>query len=95
MSTVVINVKTDPVIKRQAQKLANKLGLTLSAVIQTALRQFVRTKGINVNLDESKPSRFLLRQLRESEKDEKAGRVYKFTSAEEAIRFIRDRKSVN
>ena len=40
----VINIKTDKEIKELAQKTAGDLGLSLSALINAYLRQFVRTK---------------------------------------------------
>ncbi len=40
----VINIKTDSEIKELAQKTAGDLGLSLSALINAYLRQFVRTK---------------------------------------------------
>src|SRR3989339_1771816 len=40
----VINIKTDKDIKELAQKTAGDLGLSLSALINAYLRQFVRTK---------------------------------------------------
>ena len=40
----VINIKTDKEIKKMAQKTAGDLGLSLSALINAYLRQFVRTK---------------------------------------------------
>ena len=40
----VINIKTDREIKELAQKTAGDLGLSLSALINAYLRQFVRTK---------------------------------------------------
>ena len=42
----IINIKTDQEIKRNAQKIAEKLGLSLSAVINAYLRQFVRNKEV-------------------------------------------------
>ena len=40
----VINIKTDKEIKELAQKTAGDLGLSLSALINAYLRQFVRAK---------------------------------------------------
>lgn len=40
----VINVKTDKAVKKNAQKIAEELGLSLSAVINAYLKQFVRNK---------------------------------------------------
>lgn len=42
----IINIKTDKEIKKDAQKIAAELGLSLSAVINAHLKQFVRNKEV-------------------------------------------------
>lgn len=42
----VINIKADREIKIKARKLAQDLGLSLSAIINAYLRQFVRNKSV-------------------------------------------------
>lgn len=42
----VINLKTDQDVKNNAQKLAQDLGLSLSAVINAFLKQFVRSQKV-------------------------------------------------
>jgi addiction module RelB/DinJ family antitoxin len=42
----LINIKTDPEVKKNAQKIANELGLSLSAVINASLKQFVRNREV-------------------------------------------------
>jgi len=46
----VINVKTDKEVKENAQKVAGDLGLSLSAVINAYLKQFVRNKEVYFGL---------------------------------------------
>ena len=43
----VINIKTDKEVKQNAQKVAEELGLSLSAVINAYLKQFVRNKEVH------------------------------------------------
>jgi addiction module RelB/DinJ family antitoxin len=43
----VINIKADREVKISAQKLAKELGLSLSAVINAYLKQFIRSKAVN------------------------------------------------
>ena len=43
----VITLKTDREVKHTAQKLAADLGLTLSAVVNASLRQFIRDSGVH------------------------------------------------
>ncbi len=42
----VINIKTKKEVKERAQKTASELGLSLSAVINAYLRQFIRNKAV-------------------------------------------------
>ena len=46
----VINIKADREVKLSAQKLAKELGLSLSAVVNAYLKQFVRTKAVNFSI---------------------------------------------
>lgn len=46
----VINVKTKKEVKLRAQKVANDLGLSLSAIINAYLRQLARNKEIRFSL---------------------------------------------
>lgn len=48
--TVVINIKTDESVKKQAQKIASEMGLSLSAILKAYLMQFIRTKRLNIDL---------------------------------------------
>lgn len=50
--SVVINLKTDRDTKIQAQKIAARMGLSLSAVLNVYLKTFVRTKTITIDLTE-------------------------------------------
>lgn len=42
----VIYIKADPEVKKNAQKAARELGLTLSDVINASLRNFIRTREV-------------------------------------------------
>ena len=46
----VINIKADREVKIGAQKLAKQLGLSLSAVVNAYLKQFIRTKAVNFSV---------------------------------------------
>ncbi len=43
----VINIKTEKEVKFSAQKLAKEMGLSLSAVINAYLKQFLRNKEVH------------------------------------------------
>lgn len=92
-NTAVINIRTDVGIKTKAQRIAEKLGLSLSAVINAYLRQFVRTKAVSFSLEEQ-PSEFLLQTLAKSKKDIKAGYVSPaFDNAEDADEWLDNPKA--
>lgn len=42
----IINVKTETTVKQQAKRLAADLGLSLSAVVNAYLKQFVRNREV-------------------------------------------------
>ncbi len=44
--TTVIHIKADKEVKENARKAAKDLGLTLSDVINAALRNFIRTREV-------------------------------------------------
>lgn len=46
MKTTMINIKTNKEVKKQAQKLAEELGFSLSAIVTASLKQFVRTREV-------------------------------------------------
>ena len=94
MNSAVVNIKIEPQVKREAQKLAEKLGLPLSALIKSYLKQIIRAQEVVLTVSEE-PTEYLLKALKESEKDIKAGRVTSFDNAKDAISwlngFVKDR----
>lgn len=50
MKTTIINIKTEPQIKANAQMIANDLGISLSAIINAYLNQLVKTKEVYFSL---------------------------------------------
>ncbi len=88
MRSAVINVRTKPEIKQMAQKVAEELGFNLSTVINAFLKQFIRTKTVFFTLNEGRPTPFLVRDLKQSEEDRKAGRVYSFENKKEVLDFM-------
>ncbi len=88
MKTVVINIKTNPKVKSEAQKIADELGFSLSALINGYLKQLVKTKTISFSLVDEEPSEYMKQALRESEEDRRSGRFVSFISADEALNFV-------
>jgi len=88
MNTSVINIKTNPEVKASAQRVANDLGFSLSALINGYLKQLVKTKTAHFSLNENTPSEYMLKALRESERDIKMGRRKKFAVSKSAVSFL-------
>lgn len=87
MNSAVINIKTNPIIKAKAQKVAEELGFSLSSLINGYLRHLVKTKAIHFNTSEE-PTQYLIDALRESEEDIKAGRVLSFENEKDAVNYF-------
>lgn len=87
MQTAVVNVKVDPKVKKQAQKVAEELGLSLSALINGYLKRLIRTKTVTFSTSEE-PTEYLIEALKESRADIKAGRVLSFNDGEEAVSYL-------
>ncbi len=77
MNTTSLHIKIEADIKREAQKTASDLGLSLSAVTKALLKEFVRSKRLAVGGSERPeiPNARLHKSLQQSEKDIKAGRT--------------------
>jgi len=88
MNTAIINIKTDAEVKKEAQKVASDLGLTLSGAINGFLKQLIRNKTILLTIDESSPSEYLLSSIRESKKEKRDGDYYSFKNTKDAIKFL-------
>ena len=93
MNTTSLHIKIEPVIKAQAQKTADELGLSLSAVMKALLKQFIRTKHLSVGINEI-PNAHLLRSLKKSDEDIKAGNITTFENGDDALVFL-DREIAN
>ncbi len=89
MSKSVINFKVDSEIKKQAQELAQELGVPLSTVVNAQLKQFLRSRSFSV--DASPVMTDALEDiLCQVEKDRNAGRNFSptFTSVEDMFDHI-------
>lgn len=50
MNNAIINIKTDPKTKKEAQQVAAELGVSLSSLITMTLRNVIRTKRLDISL---------------------------------------------
>ena len=87
MNTAIVNVRVETVLKKQAQKVASELGISLSAIIHGFLKQLVKTKTVTFRASEE-PTEYLLQALKESRENIKAGRVISFEKPENALSYL-------
>ena len=88
MNTAVMNIKIDRDIKKSAQKLAQDLGLSLSALVGVLLRRAVITKTVTLSTFAEEPSDYLINALKKSEADVKAGRVISFNTSSDELKYL-------
>lgn len=91
MRTEIINIKTDPVTKKKARKIASELGFGLSTLLNAYLKQFVKTKTATFGPSKEQPSEWLIESLRRAEKDEREGWVSPaFDNVEDSMAWLKD-----
>lgn len=86
----VINLKTDPELKKLAAKTADKLGISVSAVLNNELRRFATEQSVTFDVPEV-PNVKTAKELAASRKQIEAGDYYKFDSNDEALDFLADK----
>lgn len=84
----VINIKADKEVKEQARQVADRLGVPLSTIINSFLRQFIRTEEVTFSGARTMTPE-LEAVLAEVEKDRAAGKNLRgpFT-VDEAIKHL-------
>ncbi len=87
----VISVKVDTDVRDKARKLAKKIGLPLSTVVNSQLKRFVTDQRIEFAVPLI-PNARTAKILRQAERDWKEGRKEKFspvfTSAKDAVAWL-------
>lgn len=84
----VINLKTDPALKEQAARTADKLGVSVSAVLNNELRRFVAEQSVAFELPEV-PNKTTAQQLAQARTEIEAGEYYEFDDNKKALSFLR------
>ncbi len=87
MNTAVINLRVEPRLKTKAQAVAKKLGFNLSSVLKGYLVELVKTKRVDFAATED-PSPWLIRQLKQAEKELRERKTVHFGDVENAIRWL-------
>lgn len=83
----VINLKTDPELKKLAAKTADKLGISVSAVLNNELRRFATEQSVTFDVPEV-PNAKTAKELAASHKQIEAGDYYTFENNDEALDFL-------
>ncbi len=84
----VINLKTDPVLKKTVQKIADELGVSVSAVLNNELQRFARERSVTFELAEV-PNAKTAKLMEQSRRQIAAGDYYAFETEEESSEFLR------
>ncbi len=88
MKTAVLNIKIDPKVKNEAQKVADQLGFTLSAIVNASLKNLVRNKTVSYSLLEPTPR--LKLAIKSARLDRARGKsIGPFHDAESMIKALR------
>lgn len=83
----VINLKTDPKLKAKAAKVADKLGISISAVLNNELKRFASEQSVVFDLPES-PNLATEKLLKESKEQIEKGNYHKFKTNKDALEFL-------
>ncbi|MEK7124376.1 MAG: hypothetical protein AAB877_01665 [Patescibacteria group bacterium] len=84
-----LHIKVDKETKEKSARIARKLGLSLSAIVNASLRNFIKTETFSVSAGEQMTP-YMESWLAEVEKDIKAGKNMSkpYDSAEELIKSL-------
>ncbi len=86
-----VNVKIDTKVKKDAQRRAKELGLSLSSIVNVTLKQFARTGKIDLSVPKYRMTPYLEGVIKEARAEYKAGKTAgPFATAKE---FIADLES--
>lgn len=85
----VINLKTDPELKKLATQTADKLGISISAVLNNELRRFAAEQSVVFDVPEV-PNEQTAKQLDISKKQIVAGKYHHFRDNKESLKFLAD-----
>lgn len=90
MNYAVVNLKVDLKTKKEAQRIAEQIGVPLSTLLKSYIKQLIRTKRVSFDVSEE-PSEYLIQSLKEAEEDRKKGFVSPiFDNAEDAVTWLKN-----
>ncbi len=83
----VINLKTDPKLKKLARETASKLGVSISAVLNNELRRFATEQSVVFDLPEA-PNEATQKLMQISQAEIDKGHYHKFNNNKKALDFL-------
>jgi addiction module RelB/DinJ family antitoxin len=83
----VINLKTDPKLKERAAKVADRLGISISAVLNNELQRFAAEQSVTFDLPEA-PNPKTAKELAASRKEIEADNYHRFDDNKKALDFL-------
>lgn len=90
MKTAIINIKTTPIIKTRASKIAKELGFGLSSLINGFLNTLIKTKTVEFTaIPKEEPNTFMIQALKEAEESPSSPA---FDNAHDAIAWLENPK---
>ena len=88
MTKTILNIKIDPLTKRQIQEFAAELGVPVSVIMNAQIKQMLRDRKIVLST-ELEPTPYLVKIMEQVEEDLKTGKnITKTYSKEEALAHL-------
>ncbi len=87
MNTTVLNVRVESKVKTEAAKVADTLGLTLSAIVNATLRNLVKSKSVSFS-ESYEPTPYLKRLIKEASKEYEDGKTIKCINSRDAKKYV-------
>lgn len=84
----MISVKLDKSLKQAAQETAAEIGISLGTLVNSFLKQFVRTKEVNFSVS-YKPTAYLKESIAQADKEFAEGKYEEAHSIEELEKQLR------
>ena len=79
-----VNLKIDVAIKKNAQKRAKEIGLSLSSVVNATLSQFARTGELELS-SAPKMTPYLERLVKEAREDHEASKLKEYDNVDDLL----------
>jgi antitoxin component of RelBE/YafQ-DinJ toxin-antitoxin module len=84
--TAILNVRVEPKIKKQAHKIAEELGFSLSSLVNGYLYNLIKTKQVYYPPEE--PNEYLKNRIKQAEENYKNGKTISFKNPKDALAYI-------